>query len=571
MNRDPRLSSILCAALALGAPALAQGAPCFEPNFGTNLNLGDDALASNLALGFAFPFPGGSSSAIDVASNGSIWVQTNPNNTDRCCFGDPIALLSDGPSINPLWMDLDPSSGGAVWFNTFPNRAVITWDAVPEYGGILGMTFQVQLLSDGSITFWWDASTSSGFGSALVGVSPGSNAVDPGQSDLSSGVISTNGDPTIYELFDQFVATPFDLSATSIQLVPAGNGWLLLPRTNCAQAKTATYGNGCPRPPVVYELFPAGTIDLSNASFLVAPTSNGYTVSACAQNCFETNFTGDLLLSDDSTSGPLSLGFTFNYPGGSTASIDVSSNGFLWIDGVASTGDSRCCNGDVPTFLADLPSICALWMDLNPSSGGAVHFATFPGRAVVTWDQVHEFGGTNPNTAQIQLFANGSFLLSYGSVSSTGHDALTGFAGVFGASDPGNTDLTAAIPFSLGSTGTPVGLDAAPASRPILGTTFSMDVSNAPAGTLLGIVGVGVFQISTDLTVIGMPGCSLLQSNDATLPLPITPPIATTSLPIPNVSAFTGLVLYAQAILVSPGVNALGLVTSNGLAITLGQ
>ncbi|MBI5849827.1 MAG: hypothetical protein HZB39_02130 [Planctomycetes bacterium] len=564
------LTAAIAASLSLGTGVVAQSTPCFESNFGTNLGLGDDAVAQNLVLGFNFPFAGGTSSAIDVASNGSIWVQPSPNNHSRCCFGDPTALVSEGPSINPFWMDLDPSSGGAVWFNTFPGRAVITWDNVPEYGGVIGMTFQVQLLADGSITFWWDAACTSGFGTALVGVSPGGNVLDPGATDLSTNPLNTGVEPTLYEVYDQFFGPPFDLAATSLHLVPSGTGWLLLPRTGCVPASATRYGNGCPRPPIAYEFFQPTGVDLSNTTYLFTPNGSGYSVTTCAVNCWEPNFATNLFLSDDSTSGPLNLGFAFPYPSGSSSSIDVSSNGFVWIDSATSMG-SRCCDGDVNWFLSDPPSICALWMDLNPSAGGAVYYDTFPGRAVVTWDQIPEFAGANTCTMQLQLFADGRMLLSYGTVSSTLHFALAGFSGVSGGTDPGSTDFTTSVPFSISNTGVPLALDSSPGSRPVLGTTFSMDVTNIPASTLLGVVGLGVFQLNTDLTVIGMPGCALLQSTDTTLPLPPTPPSSTASLPLPNVTAFTGILLYGQAITVSPGSNPLGLVTSNGLRIKLGQ
>lgn len=569
MSKLSQLLSAIAALVPATATVVAQSTPCFESNFGTNLNLGDDALATNLALGFSFPFAGGTTTAIEVASNGSIWVQPNPNNYDRCCGGDPLALVSEGPSINPLWMDLDPSSQGAVWFNTFPGRAVITWDNVPEYGGTVGMTFQVQLLADGSITFWWDANCTSGAGIALVGVSPGNNVVDPGASDLSATPVFTGTEPTLYQQFDAFFGTPFDLAATSLHLIPSGTGWLLVPRAGCVPAAATSYGNGCPRPPVAYELFAPGSVDLSNTSYLFSPTTSGYAVTACAANCFDPNFTNNLALGDDANSGPLNLGFNFVYPGGSSSSIDVASNGFLWIDSAQQLG-SRCCDADVPTFLADPATICALWMDLDPSSGGAVYYDTFPGRAVVTWNQVPEYASTNTITAQIQIFANGSFLLSYGTVSSTLHYSLAGFAGISGASDPGSTDFTTAVPFTLSSGGTPIGLAAAPGSSPVLGTNFAMDVTNLPAGTLLGIVGIGLAQFATDLSAIGMPGCSLLQSNDASLPMSTTPPIGASVLPVPNVAAFAGIVLYGQAITVSPGANSLGLLTTNGLAIKLG-
>ncbi|MFO1054544.1 MAG: hypothetical protein U1F36_20165 [Planctomycetota bacterium] len=560
------------AALLLGAasPLLAQTAPCFETNFGTNLGLSDDSVAYNLPLGFNFPFAGSTTAAIDVASNGSIWVFSNPANFDRCCDGDVFGLLNDNASINPLWMDLDPSSGGAVWFNTFPGRAVITWDQVPEYGGSVGMTFQVQLLQNGTITFWWDANTDDAFHGAIVGVSPGGGAADPGASDLSNAPILQGASQTVYEAFDPFFSQPFDLTARSLEFTPIGTGWLVVPRVGCDPASAIRYGSGCPRPPVVYEDFNYGAFDLSNTSFLFTPVSGGYSVAACTSNCFDTVFGTNLNLTDDSNSGPLNLGFTFNYPGGQTTAIDVASNGFLWLDAAQAFGP-RCCDGDVFTFLSDPPSLCPMWMDLDPSSGGAVWFKQAAGRVVVTWDQVPEFGSNNPITAQAQLFADGRMLLAYGTCVNAGHIALAGYSGVSGAVDPGRTDISTSLPFSLSASGTPLSLDAAVGSRPVLGSNFTMVVSNMPSPTPLGIVGLGFTRTSIDLSLIGMSGCTLLQSGETSLPLPATPPSASVSVHVPNVVSLAGLSLYAQGITVSPFQNTAGLLTSNGLKLTLGN
>ena len=56
-------------------------------------------------------------------------------------------------------------------------------------------------------------------------------------------------------------------------------------------------------------------------------------------------------------------------------SIDISSNGFVWL---ASSFDSGCCNADVTTFLTGLPRIAVTWMDLNPTVSGAVYFNALP-------------------------------------------------------------------------------------------------------------------------------------------------------------------------------------------------
>ena len=147
------------------AVAAAQGSingPCYQPSLGSNLALTDDSVAIGLPLGFAFPMPGGgTTSSISVSSNGFVWlgVRADPG----CCNGDVLKLVAQMARIAPLWLDLDPGAGGAVWFNAFPASggtpasAVVTWEDVPEFGAAAPMTFQLQLFADGSFTTFYDA------------------------------------------------------------------------------------------------------------------------------------------------------------------------------------------------------------------------------------------------------------------------------------------------------------------------------------------------------------------------------------------------------------------------------
>ncbi|MFN9948367.1 MAG: hypothetical protein ACK56S_16135, partial [Planctomycetota bacterium] len=111
---------------------------------------------------------------------------------------------------------------------------------------------------------------------------------------------------------------------------------------------------------------------------------------AVAGPCFQTNFGANLALTDDSVAVGLPLGFNFPKPGGGTTpSISVSSNGFVWL-GV--NADSGCCAGSETKLLTQMARIAPFWLDLapDPAAGGAVWFNTFaasgnvPASAVVT-------------------------------------------------------------------------------------------------------------------------------------------------------------------------------------------
>jgi len=556
------------------SPLLAQ-APCFEASFGTNLQLSDDSVAPANQLGFTFPGPGGAVTAIDISSNGFVWLGSNGNSA--CCNGDLPTFLSDIARIAPAWMDLNPSTAGAVWFNTFPAtpqslaRAVVTWDQVPEYGTITPtFTIQLQMVSDGSFTFLYDSNV---FHNVLIGCTQGggatANAVD--FAAITSTVPHVSGtNPTIHE--EQNMA--FDLGGSSYQFFPLGNGgYLVVDRPNCALANTRPFGRGCPSPAVAYELFPFTTpIDLSNTAidFLGNPSS-GYTAIPAVG--FFTGYTNSIPTGDDIVTGPFTLPFPFAFPGGVTNAIDISSNGFIWL----STGNSnsRCCTGDPTQFVNDPASIAVLWEDLNPFVGGNIYFDVDPSNTAVhiTWAAVPEYYNGGLCTAQITLRNDGSFRLSWQSVVNQNHDCLVGFSQGNGVIDPGSIDFSASLPFTMGGGGIPVSLGAQAGSRPVLGTNFVMEVGSFPAGSAFGIMVMGLNRMlpPVGLASFGMPGCDQNVSIDATRFFTLAGNPAPFVFGVPNNPGFTGVLLQAQALVVSPGVNALGALTSNGLELKFGM
>ena len=569
-------------AAALSPALLAQitPAPCFEANLGANLALGDDQVSQGNALGFSFTGPGGAAvTAIDISSNGFVWLASNPN--AACCNGDLTTFLTDMPRIAPLWMDLYPPGGNGVYFNTFPAtttslaRAVVTWYQIPEYGTTNPLTVQLQLLEDGSFTFTYDTSTSNTLHTALVGCTEGVTAV--GNAVDFSGINSTNPhfsgtNPTIQE---EFIQT-FDIAGASYEFIPNGTGgYIVLDRPSCTvyAARVSTFGIGCPKPAVSYELFDAtNLIDLSNTAIdFIGGPNTGYV--AIPSTGFFTPVSAPIASGDDVVSGPFTLPFTFAFPGGSTNQIEISSNGFVWL----STGNfnSRCCTGDPAAFCFDPASLAALWQDLNPSQGGTVHFDVDPNNTEVhiTWLNVPEYFNQGSNTAQITLRSDSSFRLSYGAVANIAHDCLVGFSQGNGAVDPGSIDFSASLPFQIGAGGLPLALAAQTGSLPVYGSNFVLETSSFPANSVFGVMAFGLQQLapSIDLGPLGMPGCEQSISLDSTQFFALTNNPAPFTFPIPNNTAFGGVVLKAQSVTLSPGANAAGAITSNGVQFTIGQ
>jgi len=70
---------------------------------GTNLNLSDDGVATNINIGFDFEFYGNIFDTINISNNGFI---TFTGLNSRCCQGMPLPAMGMDNSIMALWTDL---------------------------------------------------------------------------------------------------------------------------------------------------------------------------------------------------------------------------------------------------------------------------------------------------------------------------------------------------------------------------------------------------------------------------------------------------------------------------------
>jgi hypothetical protein len=119
-------------------------------------------------------------------------------------------------------------------------------------------------------------------------------------------------------------------------------------------------------------------------------------------------------------------------------------------------------------------------------------------------------------------------------------------------------------------TGGVLTLSPAPGSRPVLGASFQLDVTNLGIGAIpilwFGISKTSWFGIPLpfDLSPLGATSCWLLTSSDVQFGLVNTGGGATFSIPIPNQPAFTGAVFQNQVIAIDPGANPASIITSNG-------
>lgn len=114
------------------------------------------------------------------------------------------------------------------------------------------------------------------------------------------------------------------------------------------------------------------------------------------------------------------------------------------------------------------------------------------------------------------------------------------------------------------------------ATRPVLGSAFSVTANNLPFNT--GIMALGLSRSSSvfgplplDLSAFGAPGCTAYVSSDATSVFSGAAGSATWNLTLPNSTSVAGIVFYNQAYVVDPTANLLGFVTSNSIGSVIGN
>ena len=160
--------------------------------------LGDDD-SREFALPFPFAFQGRVRNRVFVNSDGNLTFDRGDGGTNERSLG---RFTAGGPRIAALFTDLDPSAAGQVSAFLSPERAVFTWNRVPEYrlsGVGLPNTFQVRLYPDGRVEFAFGGVNTL---EAVVGVARG-DVTQPSQ------VVSFSGGSS--ELFTGSVAELFTL------------------------------------------------------------------------------------------------------------------------------------------------------------------------------------------------------------------------------------------------------------------------------------------------------------------------------------------------------------------------
>jgi len=338
-------------------------------------------------------------------------------------------------------------------------------------------------------------------------------------------------------------------------------------------AAAIPYGQGCIDEAAAsfYEHFPTGTFDLGNTTFQFVPTGTGYVViTTPGVPNWHTPVTANLGLADETVSGPHALGFTLNYPGGSTSNLYISSNGFVM---VAPTAVAEWYNGSPARMLAGPARWCPYWSDLNPASGGTVTFEIDPATAAatVTFVNVPEYPAVTPGqTFQVAIFPNGIVEMRLQACQSITQPVLVGWSPGRDAKDPGSIDISA-LTGPLTTSPDKDALWHRATLRPVTGNQVPLVSGPIPPAAPFAAVVFGLTQIypGVHLNFLGMPGCYQYMSADVSQFVLPGGGLAQSLFTIPNAPTLAGVAIKTQGAAFVPGYNATGAITSNGLLLTI--
>jgi len=328
-----------------------------DPAGGTELSLGDDDCEFVQLDGQETVFIFSSSFAsFYVGSNGYITFTGEDHE-----HSESLSDHFDSKRISALFEDLNPSDGGLVSWKELADRAVVTWENVPEYGSGNSNTFQIEMFFDGRIRLSWLTIEAV---NGIVGLSEG-------------------------------LGVPGDFEETDIsEKYP-----LLPPVPTVLENFTEHFSSG------------ADTFDLFNRTIMFEIASDGtYTINQKKITQLPTNPAGgtDLELGDDDyVFVKLDGQATVSIFGSAFGSFFVGSNGYITF----TEGDDDHSESLSEHF--STRRISGLFEDLNPSEGGLISAKQLTDSVAVTWENVPEYGSSNSNTFQIVMYFDGRIHISW--------------------------------------------------------------------------------------------------------------------------------------------------------------
>jgi hypothetical protein len=480
-----------------------------------------------------------------------------------------IANLTNGVGLSS--MSLAATHSG-TWQEMWLSNQVTTGWMQFDLGSVLTLN---------TIAVWnYNSSISTQRGVALMNVSTSTDGVNftflssesPPQGTtqpIPAHQIAVGGIPVRYVKFDILQNYGNNYTGLSEVQFEPGPGYVASTNT--------TLGQGCIRSfASFYESFAtSAAFDLANSAMSMVPLgAGGYIVVPGVTSFVAPSASAVSLALADNSELPVALAVPFPHSGGSAASLFVCSNG--WVSVATGNGVSTAPSA---TTLLNAPQT-GWWAahNYNPAAAGSgqVKVEQIGGIAYITWDGVYSAGTTTPSTFQFQFDSlSGSVHLVFQTMSTAGNARLVGYSPGGTSLNPGNTDLSVALPgsFTIGTTDI-LPLTLAGTTRPIIGTNWSLNVTNVPA---TGVIGLDIFGLVDtnipDLGFLGAPGCGSRASLDVMSAWLVSGSTHPYTLPLPNDPAIIGVHVYTQALVLQPGVNPLlgGVITSNGIDGMLGD
>ncbi len=324
-----------------------------------------------------------------------------------------------------------------------------------------------------------------------------------------------------------------------------------------------------------YELFRNENFDLEHSTMRLVPT-NGYYVAQQGGAFVAPPVGAATLALTDESFAMVNLASPFPFLGGSTTSLEVCSNGMVSV----APGNSTW-----PLFAQGFSMAqprWESWHDYNPTlpGSGQVKFHEAGTVSYVTWDGVLTQSNyvLGADTFQFQFDrSTGAVTYAWQAMDSADNrynDSLysVGYSAAGLSVDPGWMNISAEVPATFRTSADNAQPLALASTLPRIGTTLTFTTSNFPASSGFGvqILGVQRFTPGVDLTFLGMPGCLLHTSLDMVNVLFPASQVGTYSIPVPNDPGMQGGLIRAQSAAWVDGVNAAGLITSNGLELGVG-
>lgn len=342
-------------------------------------------------------------------------------------------------------------------------------------------------------------------------------------------------------------------------------------------AAWSQYGNACYTVAgTAHEFFgTSGAFDLSNSAMSLLFNGTNYTATTGIVTYIPPTPAATILPLTDDSETTVTLLSPLSFPGGSTPSLTVCSNGFVSI----ATGNGTGYTPTSADWFLFTQANWACWHDYNPAAtgGGAVKFEEVGNLSIVTFDGVYNYGGTtaaDANTFQWQFDrTTGNVHFVWQTMSTAGNARLVGYKCSNPVLTTASVDISTLLPATF-TVGCDVrAIDLAASARPITGTVINLNTTRVPAAASFSAVLVNFSAVIPGLELSPMmPNCyqNIALGGAVTLALGFSP---SWSQPfgIPNDPSYIGTNVFGQSAAFVPGANPMGVTTSNGLRLLVGN